>query len=99
MTPAALSLVMTTYAGAQRTRGLALWGAVGSLGIAAGVLFGGALTTWFGWQLIFWVNVPVGVLALAVGRPRSCPRTSPRAPASPSSTCPARSPSSVASAP
>jgi EmrB/QacA subfamily drug resistance transporter len=66
MTPAALSLVMTTYSGAQRTRGLALWGAVGSLGIAAGVLFGGALTTWFGWQLIFWVNVPVGVVALAV---------------------------------
>ena len=67
MTPAALSLVMTTYSGAQRTRGLALWGAVGSLGIAAGVLFGGALTTWFGWQLIFWVNVPVGGVALAVG--------------------------------
>ena len=67
MTPAALSLVMTTYSGAQRTRGLALWGAVGSLGIAAGVLFGGALTTWAGWQLVFWVNVPVGVVALALG--------------------------------
>jgi EmrB/QacA subfamily drug resistance transporter len=67
MTPAALSLVMTTYSGAQRTRGLALWGAVGSLGIAAGVLFGGALTTWFGWQLIFWVNVPIGITALALG--------------------------------
>jgi EmrB/QacA subfamily drug resistance transporter len=67
MTPAALSLVMTTYSGAQRTKGLALWGAVGSLGVAAGVLFGGALTTWAGWQLIFWVNVPVGVVALALG--------------------------------
>ena len=67
MTPAALSLVMTTYSGAQRTKGLALWGAVGSLGVAAGVLFGGALTTWAGWQLIFWVNVPIGVVALALG--------------------------------
>ncbi len=67
MTPAALSLVMTTYSGAQRTKGLALWGAVGSLGVAAGVLFGGALTTWAGWQLIFWVNVPIGVAALALG--------------------------------
>ena len=37
MTPAALSLIMTTYSGAQRASGLALWGAVGSLGIAAGV--------------------------------------------------------------
>ncbi|HEY6749285.1 MAG TPA: MFS transporter [Mycobacteriales bacterium] len=64
MTPAALSLVMTTYSGAQRRKGLALWGAVGSLSVAGGVLLGGALTTWAGWQLIFWVNVPVGVVAL-----------------------------------
>jgi EmrB/QacA subfamily drug resistance transporter len=67
MTPAALSIVMTTYSGAQRTRGLALWGAVGSLAIAGGVLLGGALTTWAGWQLIFWINVPIGTAALAVG--------------------------------
>ncbi len=63
MTPAALSLIMTTYAGAQRARGLALWAAVGSMGVAAGVLFGGALTTWAGWQTIFWINVPVGAAA------------------------------------
>ena len=67
MTPAALSIVMTTYSGAQRTKGLAMWGAVGSLGVAAGVLIGGVLTTWAGWELIFWVNVPIGVVALAVG--------------------------------
>ena len=63
MTPAALSLIMTAYTGAQRAKGLALWGAVGSMGVAAGVLFGGTLTTWAGWQAIFWVNVPVGVAA------------------------------------
>ena len=67
MTPAALSLVMTTYSGAQRTKGLALWGMVGSLGVAAGALLGGALTTWVGWQLIFWINVPIGAIALVVG--------------------------------
>jgi MFS family permease len=66
MTPAALSLIMTTYTGAQRAKGLALWGAVGGLGIAAGVLVGGALTTWAGWQAIFWVNVPIGVTAIIV---------------------------------
>ena len=66
MTPAALSLIKTTYSGAQRAKGLALWGAVGGLGIAAGVMVGGALTTWAGWQAIFWVNVPVGVVALVV---------------------------------
>ena len=68
LTPAALSLIMTTYAGAQRRTALAMWSAVGSLGVAAGVLLGGALTTWAGWQAIFWINVPIGVLALLVGR-------------------------------
>ena len=63
MTPAALSLIMTTYQGAQRAKGLALWGALGSVGIAAGVVFGGVLTTLVGWQMIFWINVPIGVAA------------------------------------
>lgn len=76
MTPAALSLIMTTYQGAQRARGLALWGAIGGLGIAVGVVVGGALTTWAGWQAIFWVNVPIGVVALVVAG-----RTIPRQPA------------------
>lgn len=67
MTPAALSIIMTTYSGTQRAKGLALWGAVGSLSVAAGVLLGGALTTWAGWQLIFWVNVPIGIVALLAG--------------------------------
>ena len=79
MTPAALSLIMTTYSGAQRRTGLALWGAVGSLGVAAGVLLGGALTTWAGWQAIFWINAPIGAIAFVVGL-RVIPRvTTPRA--------------------
>jgi EmrB/QacA subfamily drug resistance transporter len=68
LTPSALSLIMTTYSGAQRKTALAMWGAVGSLGVAAGVLLGGALTTWAGWQAIFWINVPIGVVALLLGR-------------------------------
>jgi EmrB/QacA subfamily drug resistance transporter len=67
LTPSALSLIMTGYVGAQRKTALALWGAVGSLGVAGGVLLGGALTTWATWQAIFWINVPIGVIALAVG--------------------------------
>ncbi len=67
MTPAALSIIMTTYSGAQRRTGLALWGAVGSLGVAAGVLLGGALTTWAGWQAIFFINAPIGAVAFLVG--------------------------------
>src|SRR3954452_8707942 len=67
LTPSALSLLMTTYDGAQRKKGLALWGAVGSLGVAAGVLVGGAITTLTSWQLIFWVNGPIGLVAFIVG--------------------------------
>ena len=67
LTPSALSLIMTTYAGAQRKTALAMWGAVGSLGVAAGVLLGGAVTTWASWQFIFWINGPIGLVALLVG--------------------------------
>lgn len=67
LTPSALALITTTYSGAQRRAALALWGAVGSLGVAAGVLLGGAVTTWSSWQFIFWINGPVGLVALIVG--------------------------------
>jgi EmrB/QacA subfamily drug resistance transporter len=65
LTPAALSIIMTAYAGKQRQTALAVWGTVGSLGIAAGVLFGGALTSALGWRAVFLVNVPIGVAVVA----------------------------------
>jgi EmrB/QacA subfamily drug resistance transporter len=65
MTPAALSIISTAYTGKQKARGLALWGAIGGLGIAVGVALGGVLTTWTSWEAIFWINVPIGVLAIA----------------------------------
>ena len=72
LTPAAMSIVMTTYAGRQRATALGLWGTVASLGIAVGVLFGGALTTAFDWRAVFFVNVPIGV-AVLVGVLRAVP--------------------------
>jgi MFS family permease len=65
LTPAAMSIVMTSYAGRQRATALALWGTVASMGIAAGVLFGGILTTVFDWRAVFFINVPVGAIVLA----------------------------------
>ncbi|MDN5795903.1 MAG: MFS transporter [Intrasporangium sp.] len=70
LTPAALSIIMTAYAGRQRQTALAVWGTVGSLGIAAGVLFGGALTSALGWRAVFFINVPIGV-AVVVGSLRT----------------------------
>jgi len=61
LTPAALSIIVATYSGAQRAAALSTWGALGGGGAAAGVLAGGILTTWLGWRSVFLVNVPVGV--------------------------------------
>ena len=67
LSPAALSIITTSYAGAQRATALGVWGALGGAGAAVGVLAGGVLTTWFGWRSVFLVNVPVGVLAGVAG--------------------------------
>ncbi len=64
LTPAALSVVMTTYAGRQRAAALAVWGTVGSMGIAVGVLFGGLLTSSLDWRAVFFINVPIGVVTV-----------------------------------
>jgi EmrB/QacA subfamily drug resistance transporter len=62
--------VTTTFEeGAERNKALGIWGALGGSGAAAGVLFGGILTKYLGWEWIFFVNVPVGALVLALTRP------------------------------
>jgi EmrB/QacA subfamily drug resistance transporter len=67
ISPAALSIVTTTFReGAERNKALGIWGALGGSGAAAGVLFGGILTKYLGWEWIFWVNVPVGILVFAL---------------------------------
>jgi len=83
ISPAALSIVMTTFEeGAERNKALGIWGAMGGSGAAVGVLAGGVLTKYFGWEWIFFVNVPVGVIAFAlsprfVRESRSDQKTSP----------------------
>lgn len=69
LTPAALSIIMTAYAGRQRQTALAVWGTVGSLGIAAGVLVGGVLTSAFGWRAVFFINVPIGLAVVVAALP------------------------------
>lgn len=64
----ALALIATSFApGPERTRALAAWGAVGGLGAATGVVLGGALAGLAGWESIFLLNLPVGVVLLLVG--------------------------------
>ena len=67
LAPAALSLLMTTFAeGRERNRALGIYGAASGSGAAAGVLLGGVITSYFGWSWIFFINVPVGVAAIAL---------------------------------
>jgi EmrB/QacA subfamily drug resistance transporter len=67
VSPSTLSIITTTFAeGPERNKALGIWGAMGGSGAAAGVLFGGILTKYLGWEWIFFVNVPVGVLVLAL---------------------------------
>jgi EmrB/QacA subfamily drug resistance transporter len=67
LSPAALSIVATTFKdGAERNKALGIWGAVAGSGGAAGVLLGGVLTDWLGWEWVLWVNVPIGIAAAAI---------------------------------
>ncbi len=67
LAPSALSIITTTFEeGAERNKALGVWGAIGGGGAAVGVLAGGVLTTYLGWEWIFFVNVPVGALAFAL---------------------------------
>src|ERR671915_1098890 len=67
ITPAPLSILTTTFAeGKERNIALGAWGGGGAFGAVAGVLLGGVLTDALSWEWIFFVNVPVGVVAFVL---------------------------------
>jgi EmrB/QacA subfamily drug resistance transporter len=67
LAPAALSLLMTRFAeGRDRNLALGIYGAASGSGAAVGVLLGGVLTSYLSWSWIFFINVPVGIAAIAL---------------------------------
>jgi EmrB/QacA subfamily drug resistance transporter len=67
ISPAALAILTTTFAeGSERNKALAVWGAVAGSGGAVGVLLGGMLTEWAGWEWVLFVNTPIGIAAALV---------------------------------
>jgi EmrB/QacA subfamily drug resistance transporter len=70
ISPAALSMISVIFEeGKERNKAFGVWGAVGGSGGAIGVLIGGMLTQWLGWEWIFFINVPLA-LGAAVLAPR-----------------------------
>jgi EmrB/QacA subfamily drug resistance transporter len=67
MTPTALSIIATTFVeGAERNKAFGIWGALGGIGGTTAWLIGGPLVDGLGWEWIFFINVPVGLVALAL---------------------------------
>jgi EmrB/QacA subfamily drug resistance transporter len=67
LNPVAMSIIRNTFTDArERAAAIGIWGAVVGISLALGPVVGGALTDSIGWRAIFWVNVPVGVAAIAL---------------------------------
>jgi EmrB/QacA subfamily drug resistance transporter len=67
LNPVAMSIIATTFTDPKdRARAVGTWGAVAGLGGACGPVLGGLLVSGLGWRSIFWVNVPIGVLAIVL---------------------------------
>ncbi|MGD0555987.1 MAG: MFS transporter [Streptosporangiaceae bacterium] len=67
MTPNALSIISTTFTeGSERNKALGIWGALGGIGATTAWLIGGPLVDGPGWRWIFFINVPIGLAALAL---------------------------------
>jgi EmrB/QacA subfamily drug resistance transporter len=73
--PAALSIVMNMFAeGADRNKALGLWGGVAATGGTVGLITGGLVTKYIGWEYIFFLNIPIGLAAMTLA-PRVVPES------------------------
>lgn len=67
LTPLTLTLLSRVFPDEQRAAAIGLWSGVSGLGLAIGPLVGGAIVNGVAWNAIFWINVPVGLVVLALG--------------------------------
>jgi EmrB/QacA subfamily drug resistance transporter len=68
MNPATLSIITATFPPRQRGMAIGIWAGVAAMALAIGPLVGGLITEHIGWNWIFFINVPVGILAIVVTR-------------------------------
>lgn len=68
LSPSALSLITTTFAeGGERNRALGIFSSMAAIGFTTGVILGGILTSSLSWHWVFFVNVPIGAIAIITG--------------------------------
>src|SRR6266542_5479919 len=68
MNPATLSIITATFPPRQRGTAIGIWAGVSALALAIGPLVGGVITQHINWSWIFFINIPVGILAIVAAR-------------------------------
>ena len=67
LNPVAMSIIASTFTDdAGRAKAIGMWGSVAGLSLASGPVLGGVLVSGIGWRSIFWINIPVGLIAIAL---------------------------------
>ncbi|MFF3924366.1 MFS transporter [Paenibacillus lactis] len=65
LSPATLSLIVSNFnEGAERNRAMGIWASMGGVGLSLGLLLGGVLTSYIGWEATFFVNVPIALIVI-----------------------------------
>src|SRR5690349_15878343 len=66
LNPVAMSIITNVFTErGERARAIGVWGGVSGLSMALGPIVGGLLTETVGWRAIFWINLPIGIAAVA----------------------------------
>jgi EmrB/QacA subfamily drug resistance transporter len=68
MNPATLSIITATFPARQRGTAIGIWAGVSAMALAFGPLVGGAITEHINWSWVFYINVPIGIVAIVAAR-------------------------------